>query len=84
MSVRACERWFSTVRLLMPNAWAISSLLIPDSRLILYIFFRCGGIFSTTIATSSSSSLSCILSSVSLLSGVETNLLGLFLLVVFE
>ncbi len=32
MSVSACERWFSTVRLLMPSSRAISSLFIPDSR----------------------------------------------------
>ena len=38
MSVSACERWFSTVRLLMLSSRAISSLFIPDSRLILYIF----------------------------------------------
>lgn len=57
MSVSACERWFSTVRLLMLSSRAISSLFIPDSRLILYIFCRCGGIFSTTIVTNSSSSL---------------------------
>ena len=68
MSVSACERWFSTVRLLMPSSRAISSLFIPDSRLILYIFCRCGGIFSTTIVTNSSSSLRWMVSSVSLLS----------------
>ena len=33
MSVSACERWFSTVRLLMLSSRAISSLFIPDSRL---------------------------------------------------
>ena len=68
MSVSACERWFSTVRLLMPSSRAISSLFIPDSRLILYIFCRCGGIFSTTIVTNSSSSLRWMVSSVLLLS----------------
>ena len=68
MSVSACERWFSTVRLLMLSSRAISSLFIPDSRLILYIFCRCGGIFSTTIVTNSSSSLRWMVSSVSLLS----------------
>ena len=31
MSVSACERWFSTVRLLMLSSRAISSLFIPDT-----------------------------------------------------
>mgnify|MGYP006900170481 CR=1 FL=1 len=84
MSVSACERWFSTVRLLMLSSRAISSLLIPDSRLILYIFCRCGGIFSTTIVTNSSSSLRWMVSSVFVAFLWRAMLFSFFLLIVSE